>query len=44
MAKYKRTLLKLSGESLMEEKQYGIDERRLVEYAVQIKETHKQGV
>lgn len=26
MAKYKRILLKLSGESLMGEKQYGIDE------------------
>ena len=26
MAKYKRVLLKLSGESLMGEKQYGIDE------------------
>lgn len=29
MAKYKRILLKLSGESLMGEKQYGIDEKRL---------------
>lgn len=29
MAKYKRVLLKLSGESLMGEKQYGIDEKRL---------------
>lgn len=27
MAKYKRILLKLSGESLMGEKQYGIDEK-----------------
>ena len=26
MAKYKRVLLKLSGESLMGEKQYGIEE------------------
>ena len=33
MAKYKRILLKLSGESLMGEKQYGIDEKRLAEYA-----------
>ena len=33
MAKYKRVLLKLSGESLMGEKQYGIDEKRLAEYA-----------
>lgn len=29
MAKYKRILLKLSGESLMGEKQYGIDEKAL---------------
>ncbi len=36
--KYKRILLKLSGESLMGEKQYGIDENRLAEYAQQIKE------
>ena len=28
MAKYKRVLLKLSGESLMGEKQYGIDEKK----------------
>ena len=44
MAKYKRILLKLSGESLMGEKQYGIDEKRLAEYAQQIKEIHEQGV
>ncbi|MCI1681190.1 MAG: UMP kinase [Bacteroides sp.] len=44
MAKYKRILLKLSGESLMGEKQYGIDEKRLAEYAAQIKEIHKLGV
>ena len=43
MAKYKRILLKLSGESLMGEKQYGIDEKRLAEYAEQIKEIHQQG-
>jgi uridylate kinase len=35
---YKRILLKLSGESLMGEKQYGIDESRLQDYALQIKE------
>ena len=28
MAKYKRILLKLSGESLMGEKQYGSDEKK----------------
>lgn len=38
MAQYKRVLLKLSGESLMGDKQYGIDEKRLGEYAQQIKE------
>lgn len=44
MVKYKRILLKLSGESLMGEKQYGIDEKRLGEYAEQIKEIHSLGV
>ena len=44
MATYKRILLKLSGESLMGEKQYGIDEKRLAEYAAQIKEIHELGV
>ncbi|MDR1879696.1 MAG: UMP kinase [Tannerellaceae bacterium] len=38
MVKYKRILLKLSGESLMGGKAYGIDEGRLNEYALQIKE------
>ena len=44
MAKYKRILLKLSGESLMGGKQYGIDETRLNEYATQIKEIAGMGV
>ena len=44
MVKYKRILLKLSGESLMGDKQYGLDEKRLAEYAVQIKAVHEQGV
>ena len=44
MSNYKRILLKLSGESLMGEKQYGIDEKRLAEYAAQIKEIHAMGV
>ncbi len=35
--KYKRILLKLSGESLMGERQYGIDPKRLAEYAEDIK-------
>ncbi len=38
MAKYNRVLLKLSGESLMGEQQYGIDQKRLNEYALQIKD------
>lgn len=41
---YRRILLKLSGESLMGEKQYGIDENRLMEYANQISEIAKLGV
>lgn len=44
MTKYKRILLKLSGESLMGEKQYGIDENRLNDYALQIKEIADMGV
>ena len=44
MAAFKRILLKLSGESLMGEKQYGIDEKRLSEYATQIAEISKLGV
>lgn len=42
--KYKRILLKLSGESLMGDKAFGIDNNRLSEYANQIKEIHEQGV
>ncbi len=41
---YKRILLKLSGESLMGNKQYGIDELRLDEYAEQIKDIANMGV
>lgn len=44
MVKYNRILLKLSGESLMGDKQYGIDEKRLSEYATQIKEIAEIGV
>ncbi len=44
MATYRRILLKLSGESLMGEKQYGIDEKRLSDYAVQIKEIAAMGI
>jgi len=42
--KYKRILLKLSGESLMGSKQFGIDHVRLSEYAEQIKEIQEMGV
>lgn len=41
---YKRILLKLSGESLMGNKQAGIDETRLAEYAEQIKDAAQSGV
>ena len=41
---FTRILLKLSGESLMGGKQYGIDEGRLREYADQIREVAQQGV
>jgi uridylate kinase len=42
--KYKRILLKLSGESLMGSKQFGIDNQRLAEYAEQIKEVLSSGI
>ncbi|HEX8516648.1 MAG TPA: UMP kinase [Bacteroidia bacterium] len=42
--KYKRILLKLSGESLMGKKQFGIDNSRIAEYAKQIKEVSDLGV
>ena len=44
MVRFKRILLKLSGESLMGEQGHGIDEKRLDEYARQIKEVHDLGV
>lgn len=42
--KYKRILLKLSGESLMGDKQYGIDIDRVAQYARDIKAVHDQGL
>lgn len=42
--KYKRVLLKLSGEALMGEKQFGIDNTRIKKYAQQIKEIIDLGV
>lgn len=40
----KRILLKLSGESLMGEQQYGIDPQRLSDYASQIKSAADKGI
>ena len=42
--KYKRILLKLSGESLMGEKKYGIDPAILQQYAEEIKKVKDMGV
>jgi uridylate kinase len=42
--KYKRILLKLSGEALMGKKNFGIDQERLAEYAQQVKEVSAAGV
>ncbi|MFC5194548.1 UMP kinase [Bizionia hallyeonensis] len=42
--KYKRILLKLSGEALMGNRQYGIDPVRLAEYATDIKEITDLGI
>ncbi|MGV6830116.1 MAG: UMP kinase [bacterium] len=42
--KFKRILLKLSGEALMGERQYGIDPSRLAEYANDIKEITDLGI
>lgn len=44
MIKYKRILLKLSGESLMGNQKFGIDETRLNDYAEQIAELAHLGV
>jgi len=41
---YKRILLKLSGESLMGEKQYGIDNDQVLQYAQDIKSVSDTGV
>lgn len=42
--KYRRVLLKLSGEALMGEQQYGIDPKRIQEYAEDIKAVMDKGV
>ena len=44
MLRFKRILLKLSGESLQGEQGYGIDPKRISEYAQQVKEIHDMGV
>jgi len=41
---YKRILLKLSGESLMGDKQYGIDNKQVIQYAKDIKSVYDEGV
>ena len=41
---YKRILLKLSGEALMGNRNYGIDPERLSDYANQIKQITEQGI
>tara|TARA_B100000989_G_scaffold17581_1_gene11587 strand:- start:1980 stop:2687 length:708 start_codon:yes stop_codon:yes gene_type:complete len=41
--KYKRILLKLSGEALMGNKQFGIDNNRLMQYAEEIREIAELG-
>ncbi len=42
--KYERILLKLSGEALMGDRQYGIDPNRLADYANEIKKITTKGV
>lgn len=42
--KYNRILLKLSGEALMGEQNYGIDPQRLTEYCEEIKQVSEQNV
>jgi uridylate kinase len=42
--KYKRILLKLSGESLMGDKQYGIDNDQVIQYAKDIKSVYDAGI
>jgi uridylate kinase len=42
--KYKRVLLKLSGEALMGQQQYGIDPARLAQYAEEVSSVAKKGL
>ncbi len=43
MLKYKRILLKLSGEALMGDQSYGIDTQRLQQYVEEVKTAHEAG-
>jgi uridylate kinase len=43
-AQYKRILLKLSGESLMGDKEFGLDPKMLLQYATDIKSAVDQGI
>ncbi len=44
LPKYKRILLKLSGESLMGNKSYGLDPEIIAQYAIDIKQVVELGV
>lgn len=44
MAKYNRILLKLSGEALMGDQQYGIDNNRMLQYCEEVRVIASQGV
>ena len=44
MMKYNRVLLKLSGEALMGDNDFGIDPNRIAEYAEEIKALSQKGV
>ncbi len=44
MAKYKRILLKLSGEALMGDQDYGIDNNLVIQYCEEIKAIAEQGI
>ena len=44
MKKYKRILLKLSGEALMGEQTHGIDINRVQQYAEEIRDIHEKGL
>ncbi|MCI7302959.1 MAG: UMP kinase, partial [Clostridia bacterium] len=43
-SKYKRVLLKISGEALAGEDKFGLNEEMLKKVALQVKEVHDMGV